>query len=202
MAGDRASRWSASPERSMPRSLWLEQAALETCWSNMLAPGSPAHARTFAGDGRARRDDVQAALDAHVAALGPPHTLVLTGAEGSGKTTELAALVSRLRSASDAATSETSSDDGARDTSAASRRLADSPRSPTRSRAAPPFVLAHSFADQSFSQDVAHFLEKSCLALKRTFHIREPLPSDPRTFRKPSPRSSSTPPCSAASSSS
>ena len=122
MAGDRASRWSASPERSMPRSLWLEQAALETCWSNMLAPGSPAHARTFAGDGRARRDDVQAALDAHVAALGPPHTLVLTGAEGSGKTTELAALVSRLRSASDAATSETSSDDGARDTSAASRR--------------------------------------------------------------------------------
>ena len=184
MAGDRASRWSASPERSMPRSLRLEQAALETCWSNMLEPGSPAHARTFAGDGRARRDDVQAALDAHVAALGPPHTLVLTGAEGSGKTTELAALVSRLRSASDAATSETSSDDGARDLPPDhdGARVADSPRSPTRSRAAPPFVLAHSFADQSFSQDVAHFLEKSCLALKRRFHIREPVPSDPASL--------------------
>ena len=132
MADDWASRSSASPERSMPRSLRLEEAALETCWSNMLEPGLPMHARTFAGDGRARRDDVQAALDAHVAALGPPHTLVLTGAEGSGKTTELAALVSRLRSASDAATSETSSDDGARDLPPDhdGARVADSPRSP------------------------------------------------------------------------
>ena len=163
--------------------------------------GSP-RTRTFAGDGRARRDDVQAALDAHVAALGPPHTLALTGAEGSGKTTELAALVSRLRSASDAATSETSSDDGARDTSAASRRLADSPRSPTRSRAAPPFVLAHSSRTRASPRTSPTSWRSPASRSSARSTSASHCPRTPRTFRKPSPRSSSTPPCSAASSSS
>jgi hypothetical protein len=50
-----------------------------------------------------------------------------------------------------------------------------------------PFVLTHTFADQSFPQDVAHFLERACVALKRRFAIADPVPADPddlpRTFR-------------------
>ena len=144
------------------------------------APGSPAHARTFAGDGRARRDDVQAALDAHVAALGPPHTLVLTGAEGSGRPPS-SRRSSRLLGVRRGDVRDVVRR-RARDTSAASRRLADSPRR-RRSRAAPSFVLAHSFADQSFSQDVAHFLEKSCPAPSARSRSASHCPRTPRTFR-------------------
>ena len=39
-------------------------------------------------------------------------------------------------------------------------------------------MLAHSFADASFPQDTAHFLEKACARLKRAFGIAERLPRD------------------------
>ena len=49
-------------------------------------------------------------------------------------------------------------------------------------------VLTHTFADPSFPQDTAHFLERACCELKARFNIHEPVPEDPEelpgTFRR------------------
>ena len=81
---------------STPASVWLEESSRARAWANLLSPGLPRH-RDALGDGLAPRPEVRARLRAHVSSLGPPHTLVLTGPEGSGKTTELAVLADWLR---------------------------------------------------------------------------------------------------------
>jgi hypothetical protein len=136
---------------SLPRSLWLEASAFDTTSRALLTPGgvgnsttstagaaveagAAAAAATSAVDASAAaadvatavpRRNVMRALQLHVAALGPPHTLVLTGVEGSGKSTALATLVASMRAFEAGAEGE--ADDA-------------------------PFVLTHTFADPSFSQ--------------------------------------------------
>ena len=97
-AEDEAARAALDEEEaaSTPASLWLEESSRARAWANLLSPGLHMH-RDALGDGLAPRPEVRARLRAHVSSLGPPHTLVLTGPEGSGKTTELAVLADWLR---------------------------------------------------------------------------------------------------------
>jgi tetratricopeptide (TPR) repeat protein len=183
---------------STPASVWLEESSRARAWANLLSPGLPRH-RDALGDGLAPRPEVRARLRAHVSSLGPPHTLVLTGPEGSGKTTELAVLADWLRRGGreDPLYDDRFDDDAARD-GAPGERARPPPtletgtgtnealfQTPSGSSASknqhdgePPFVLAHTFADASFPQDTAHFLEKACARLKIAFGIAAPLPRD------------------------
>ena len=183
---------------STPASVWLEESSRARAWANLLSPGLPRH-RDALGDGLAPRPEVRARLRAHVSSLGPPHTLVLTGPEGSGKTTELAVLADWLRRGGreDPRVDDRFDDDAAPNSGAPSPASSARPLSgretgtredtkttaiaenpPTSRKGEPPFVLAHSFADASFPQDTAHFLEKACARLKRAFGIAERLPRD------------------------
>ena len=186
---------------STPASLWLEESSRARAWANLLSPGLHMH-RDALGDGLAPRPEVRARLRAHVSSLGPPHTLVLTGPEGSGKTTELAVLADWLRGGrEDPRVDDRFDDDAAPDSGAPGGGARPSPGSETGPRedyvsptsgvqrvsgvprvsgssGEPPFVLAHSFADASFPQDTAHFLEKACARLKRAFGIAARLPRD------------------------
>ena len=182
---------------STPASVWLEESSRARAWANLLSPGLPRH-RDALGDGLAPRPEVRARLRAHVSSLGPPHTLVLTGPEGSGKTTELAVLADWLRRGGreDPRVDDRFDDDAAPNSGAPSPASSARPLSgretgtredtkttaiaenPRRRERGAPFVLAHSFADASFPQDTAHFLEKACARLKRAFGIAERLPRD------------------------
>ena len=98
------------------------------------------------------RSELMSTLDEHVRSLGPPHTLVLTGVEGCGKSTALAQLCERVETME--------------------RRWEERRRGGALDPSeAPPFILKHSFADPSFPRDVSHFLERACLALRRRFNI-------------------------------
>ena len=178
---------------STPASVWLEESSRARAWANLLSPGLPRH-RDALGDGLAPRPEVRARLRAHVSSLGPPHTLVLTGPEGSGKTTELAVLADWLRRGGreDPRVDDRFDDDAAPNSGAPSPASSarpplsgretgtreDTKTTATSRKGEPPFVLAHSFADASFPQDTAHFLEKACARLKRAFGIAERLPRD------------------------
>ena len=172
---------SASARGSSSSFSSLEDACRASERARLLAPGLAMHEGTPVGTSPAPRPDVQARLEAHALGLGPPHTLVLTGPEGAGKSTELATLASRLERMEQSERRDgrlRASDDPDPDP--------DDPEGGLASSRAP-FVLTHTFADQSFPQDVAHFLERACVALKRRFAIADPVPADPddlpRTFR-------------------
>ena len=214
-------------ERSLPPSLCLEASAFDAASRALLTPGDERRGGGGGGHGRdahetslltfsttspsagatvginpvaaVPRVNVMRALERHVAALGPPHTLVLTGVEGSGKSTAIATLVARLRASERACmtekkeseTGKEDSDSGAREglsAAAAATTTTDAgdgvgggrrASASSGSSALPPFVLAHTFADPSFSQDVSHFLERACILLKREFNIHDPIPADP-----------------------
>ena len=158
---------------STPASVWLEESSRARAWANLLSPGLPRH-RDALGDGLAPRPEVRARLRAHVSSLGPPHTLVLTGPEGSGKTTELAVLADWLRRGGreDPRADDRFDDDAARDGAPGGRaRPPPEVETGTGTREAtetlsgssasyqddgePPFVLAHTFADASFPLDLS-----------------------------------------------
>ena len=186
---------------STPASVWLEESSRARAWANLLSPGLPRH-RDALGDGLAPRPEVRARLRAHVCSLGPPHTLVLTGPEGSGKTTELAVLADWLRRGGreDPRVDDRFDDDAAPNSGAPSPASSarpplsgretgtreDTKTTATSRKGEPPFVLAHSFADASFPQDTAHFLEKACARLKRCLLYTSPSPRDRTRSRMPS----------------
>ena len=160
---------------STPACLWLEESSRERAWSSLLSPGLALHADAL-GAGLAPRPEVRHVLRQHVASLGPPHTLVLTGCEGSGKTTELAVLAQGLRRGDG---------DGEGDGGNDRFREDDEDAGVHDSSSDPPFILAHSFANgASFSTDVNHFLEKACVQLKHAFGIKDQLPTDPNELPK------------------
>ena len=83
------------PRASTPASVWLEESRGARVRRICCHPAAQAQGRAR----RRARAEARGArvLRAHVSSLGPPHTLVLTGPEGSGKTTELAVLADWLR---------------------------------------------------------------------------------------------------------
>ena len=150
----------AARRLALPREQALESAAHEFFSSSLLAPGLPRHVDSPGGVRAVLRSELMSTLDEHVRSLGPPHTLVLTGVEGCGKSTALAQLCERVETME--------------------RRWEERRRGGALDPSeAPPFILKHSFADPSFPRDVSHFLERACLALRRRFNIREPVPADP-----------------------
>ena len=150
----------AAQRLALPREQVLESAAYEFFSSSLLAPGLPRHVDSPGGIRAVLRSELMSTLDEHVRSLGPPHTLVLTGVEGCGKSTALAQLCERVETME--------------------RRWEERRRGGALDPSeAPPFILKHSFADPSFPRDVSHFLERACLALRRRFNIREPVPADP-----------------------
>ena len=150
----------AAQRLALPREQALESAANEFFSSSLLAPGLPRHVDSPGGIRAVLRSELMSTLDEHVRSLGPPHTLVLTGVEGCGKSTALAQLCERVETME--------------------RRWEERRRGGALDPSeAPPFILKHSFADPSFPRDVSHFLERACLALRRRFNIREPVPADP-----------------------
>ena len=142
---------SASARGSSSSFSTLEDACRASERARLLAPGLAMHEGTPVGTSPAPRPDVQARLEAHALGLGPPHTLVLTGPEG-GEGTELATLASGSSGWNSRATRRglRASDDPDPD-----------PDDPEGARVvARPVRAVHTFADQSFPQDVAHFLER------------------------------------------
>ena len=182
---------------SLPRALWLEAAAFNAASDALLAPGVVASTSYNNGNidddyygnaapfdvGAVPRLSVQYELERHVASLGPPHTLVLTGVEGSGKTTALVTLIARLRELENAEEEEeqqqqrqqqqqqphvaeaTGNDDAVAQQPSPRRSGSGSRGVGASGPRAAPFVLTHSFADPSFSQDVSHFLAGPLLNL-------------------------------------
>ena len=127
------------------------------------------------------REEVQAALRTHVAGIGPPHTLILTGEEGSGKSTELAVLVADLtgtkRRGDRAHRQHRAGPSGSLDVETEERVATSDADDGSAGDASVPFVIFHTFANPSFSQDVSHFLERACVQLKRRFNIPDAVPS-------------------------
>ena len=179
-------------ELHLPRGLWLESSAHETRARALLHPGargddvvlgdadadsSVVESSSVAVAGLTPWRSVGKALEKHVHALGLPHTLVLAGEEGCGKSTALATLAENLR----AMDAEEEREERARAEAEAAGDV--SPRARKKSEQLPqrraPYVVHHSFGDASFGNDVAHFLERACAQLRARFNIHEPLPTDP-----------------------
>jgi hypothetical protein len=119
-----------------------------------------------------RRETV-AALHAHVAAVGNPNPMLLTGAAGSGKSTVLAMLVNELQtnggSGRAAGSAGAGPSGGSEDPVAAAAAAGGA--------AAEPFILAHTFGLCGQSDDFRRVLLRLCTELKLRFNIYVELPA-------------------------
>ena len=115
------------------------------------------------------RRDTLAALHAHVAAVGNPNPMLLTGAAGTGKSTVLAMLVNEL---------QTSGGSGRAAGSAGAGPSGGSEDPAAAAAAAPePFILAHTFGLCGQSDDFRRVLLRLCTELKLRFNIYVELPA-------------------------